>query len=137
MALQLTKKALTPGLRWVEFDKDTKIQIGGIDNPDYKVALERVQRRIQRNDEVFAEGEVGVLPGEKTEYANHCGLLAQFVVKDWDGVQDEQGNPLKFDVDACSSLLEINFDFFLFVLREGSKSTEEINKDLAETLEKQ
>ncbi|WP_407730807.1 hypothetical protein ACJJU9_11655 [Pseudomonas helleri] len=137
MALQLTKKALTPGLRWVEFDKDTKLQIGGIDNPDYRIALERVQRRIQRNDAAFAQGEVGVLPGEKTEHESHCALLAQFVVKDWEGVQDEQGNPLKFDVEACSKLLEVNFDFFLFVLREGSKSTEEISKELVETVEKQ
>lgn len=136
MALKLAEKVVSPGIRWVNFDKDTKIQIDGIDNPDYRIALERVQRRIQRNDAAFAQGEVGVLPGEKTEHESHCALLAQFVIKDWDGVQDASGNPLKFDAEACSKILEVNYDFFLFVLREGSKSAEEISKELAETVEK-
>ncbi|KMN06749.1 hypothetical protein ACTXOX_14925 [Pseudomonas helleri] len=137
MALQLTKKALTPGLRWVEFDKDTKIQLEGLGNPEYQVALERVRRRTQRNDAIFEQGEVGVLPGEKTEHQNHCALLAQFIVRDWDGVQDDKGNPLKFDVGACAELLDSNIDFFLFVIGEGSKSSEVANEEIAETTEKQ
>jgi hypothetical protein len=137
MALTLSKKAPVSDLRWAKFDKDTKIQLGGIDNPEYLIALERVRRRIQRNDARFEEGEIGVVPGEKTEHQSHCSLLAQFVVKDWDGVQDDQGNPLKFDVGACTELLESNIDFFLFVLKEGSKSTVEASKELAETVEKQ
>ena len=60
-----------------------------------------------------------------------------FIVKDWDGVQDDQGNPLKFTAGACTELLEANIDFFLFVLQEGSKSTIEAGTELAETVEKQ
>lgn len=137
MALKLSKKAPVSNLRWANFDKDTKIQLGGIDNQEYLIALERVRRRIQRNDASFAQGEIGVIAGEKTEHESHCALLAQFIVKDWDGVQDDQDNPLKFDVGVCTELLESNIDFFLFVLQEGSKSTVEAGKELAETVEKQ
>ena len=137
MALKLSKKAPVTDLRWAKFDKDTKIQLGGIDNPDYLIALERVRRRIQRNDASFAQGEIGVVAGEMTEHQSHCALLAQFIVKDWDGVQDDEGNPLKFDVDVCTELLEANIDFFLFVLKEGSKSTVDAGTELAETVEKQ
>lgn len=137
MALTLSKKAPVSNLRWAKFDEDTKIQLGGIDNPEYLIALERVRRRIQRNDASFAQGEIGVFAGEKTEHQSHCALLAQFIVKDWDGVQDDQGNPLKFTASACTELLEANIDFFLFVLKEGSKSTIEAGTELAETVEKQ
>jgi len=137
MALKMSKKAPTANLRWAKFDDDTKIQLGGIDNPEYLIALERVRRRIQRNDASFAQGEIGVVAGEMTEHQSHCALLAQFIVKDWDGVQDDQGNPLKFTTGACTELLEANIDFFLFVLQEGSKSTIEAGTELAETVEKQ
>lgn len=137
MALKLSKKAPVTNLRWAKFDKDTKIQLCGIDNPEYLIALERVRRRIQRNDASFAQGDIGVFDGEKTEHDSHCALLAQFVIKDWDGVQDDQGNPLKFDAAVCEELLVANIDFFLFVLRESSKSTIEAGTELAETVEKQ
>lgn len=137
MALKLSKKAPVTNLRWAKFDEETKIQLGGIDNPEYLIALERVRRRIQRNDASFAQGEIGVVAGEKTEHQSHCALLAQFIVKDWAGVQDDQGNPLKFDVGVCTELLEANIEFFLFVLQEGSKSTIEAGAELAETVEKQ
>jgi hypothetical protein len=137
MALKLSKKAPVTDLRWAKFEEETKIQLGGIDNPDYLIALERVRRRIQRNDDSFAQGEIGVVAGEKTEHQSHCALLAQFIVKDWDGVQDDQGNPLKFTADACAELLEANIDFFLFVLQQGSKSTIDAGKELDETVEKQ
>ncbi|WP_047711306.1 hypothetical protein [Pseudomonas lactis] len=137
MALTLSKKAPVSDLRWAKFDEETKIQLGGIDNPEYLVALERVRRRIQRNDASFAQGEIGVIAGEMTEHQSHCALLAHYVVKDWDGVQDDQGNPLKFDVGACAKLLESSIEFFLFVLKEASKSTIEAGAELAETVEKQ
>ncbi|MGY2158567.1 hypothetical protein [Pseudomonas tolaasii] len=137
MALKLSKKAPVTNLRWAKFDNDTKIQLGGIDNPEYLIALERVRRRIQRNDASFAQGEIGVVAGEMTEHQSHCALLAQFIVKDWEGVQDDQGNPLKFTAGACTELLEANIDFFLFVLQEGSKSTIDAGTELAETVEKQ
>lgn len=137
MALTLSKKAPVSDLRWAKFDEETKIHLGGIDNPEYLVALERVRRRIQRNDASFAQGEIGVVAGEMTEHQSHCALLAQYIVKDWDGVQDDQGNPLKFTTSACTELLEANIDFFLFVLQEGSKSTIEVGIELAETVEKQ
>jgi len=137
MALKLTKKELTPGLRWVEFDKETKIQIEGLGNSEYQVGLERVRRRTQRNDAIFEQGEVGVLEGEKTEHQNHCALLAQFIVKDWSGVLDEDGNPLKFNAGVCAELLDSNIDFFLFVIRQGSKANEVASAEIAETVEKQ
>lgn len=137
MALQLNKKAqLSIDTRWAEFDKDTKVLLAGIDSPEYQVGLERSRRRIQRNDALFNEGQIGVVAGEKTEYQNHCMLLATFIVKGWAGVLDEQGNPLEFAAEVAAELLESNVDFFLFVLREAGRAAADINAELADTVKK-
>jgi hypothetical protein len=40
MALQMgKKKPAVTGERWASFDKDTKVLLAGIDNPEYQVAL--------------------------------------------------------------------------------------------------
>lgn len=137
MALQLTKKDQAPaGARWVEFDKDTKVLLAGIDNAEYQVGLERMRRRIARNDARFEEGQVGVVAGELTEHQNHAMLLAHFIVKDWSGVLDADGNPLKYSPSVAAELLENSLDFFLFVLRGGSSVATESAEELKDTVGK-
>lgn len=137
MALQLTKKdQTTAGARWVEFDKDTKVLLAGIDNAEYQVGLERMRRRIARNDARFEEGQVGVVSGELTEHQNHAMLLAHFIVKDWSGVLDADGNPLKYGPSVAAELLENSLEFFLFVLRGGSSVATESAEELKDTVGK-
>ena len=137
MALQLTKKdQAAAGARWVEFDKDTKVLLAGIDNAEYQVGLERMRRRIARNDARFEEGQVGVVAGELTEHQNHAMLLAHFIVKDWSGVLDAEGNPLKYGPSVAAELLENSLEFFLFVLRGGSSVATESAEELKDTVGK-
>ena len=137
MALQLTKKDPAPsGARWVEFDKDTKVLLAGIDNAEYQVGLERMRRRIARNDARFDEGQVGVVAGELTEHQNHAMLLAHFIVKDWSGVLDAEGNPLKYSPSVAAQLLDNSIEFFLFVLRGGSGVATESAEELKDTVGK-
>ncbi|SDQ68685.1 hypothetical protein SAMN05216487_3276 [Pseudomonas sp. UC 17F4] len=137
MALQLTaKNQPAVGERWVEFDKDTKILLAGIDNAEYQVGLERMRRRIARNDARFEEGQVGVVAGELTEHQNHAMLLSHFIVKDWSGVLDAQGNPIKYSPAVASELLESNIEFFVFVLREGAAAATDTAQERAETVGK-
>lgn len=137
MALQLTKKDQAPaGARWVEFDKETKVLLAGIDNAEYQVGLERMRRRITRNDARFEEGQVGVIAGELTEHQNHAMLMSHFIVKDWSGVLDADGNPLKYSPPVAAELLDSNVDFFLFVLRHSASIATEAAEDLAETVKK-
>lgn len=137
MALQLTKKdQAAAGARWVEFDKDTKVLLAGIDNAEYQVGLERMRRRIARNDARFEEGQVGVVAGELTEHQNHAMLMSHFIVKDWSGVLDAEGNPLKYSPPVAAQLLDHNVDFFLFVLRHSASVATEAAEELAETVKK-
>lgn len=137
MALKMSKKdSPSTGAKWAKFDEETKILLVGIDNGEYQVALERMRRRIQRNDSRFEEGDVGVIAGEKTEHQNHCMLLSHFIVKDWDGVLDAEENPLKFTQAAAEELLEGNIEFFVFVLREAAKVAAEAQEELTETVGK-
>ena len=137
MALKLKKKdPVQTGAKWVEFDADTKVLLAGTDNIEYRVALERHNRRVQRNDSRFGEGQVGVVEGELTDLQNHAMLLAHFIVKDWKGVQDDEGCELKYSTDVAAELLESNVDFLLFVLQGGTKVAAESEKELDETMGK-
>lgn len=137
MALRMTKKDQTvTETRWVDYDAETKVQLARIDNPAYTVALERERRKLRNADAQFAIGAVGVIDGETTEHKTQCKLLSQFVVKDWEGVQDENGNPLKYSAEAAEHLLDTHLEFFMFTLREASNTTIEALKAMAETVGK-
>jgi len=136
MALKMKKKEVSTEAVWVPFDEDTKIQLVGSDQPEYQLALERARRRLRNNDARFEEGVVGVLTGEKTESETQAMLLSHFVVKDWEGVQDEDGNKLNFTPDAAAEIMLAEPAFFLFVLRESAKIAAEARGELEETVEK-
>ena|ERR1700712_4164104 len=137
MALQLKKKSAVIGVtKWFDFDKETKVELAGIDTPEYQIALERMRRRLRNNDAKFEEGSVGVVAGEKTEHENHCMLLSHFIVKDWDGAQDEDGNPIKYTPAIGAKMLEGDVDFFIFCLKSAAEFTAESKGELAETVEK-
>lgn len=137
MALRMTKKdQYTAETRWVKYDDETKVLLARIDNPEYAVALERERRKLRNADARFEPGKVGVVPGETTEHETQCKLLSQFIVKDWTGALDENGNPLPYSPEAGEQLLNTYLDFFLFVLREAANSTIEAQKALAETVGK-
>ncbi|WP_341959179.1 hypothetical protein [Pseudomonas sp. RC10] len=137
MALQLKKQSAPVGTtKWFDYDEDTKVEVAGIDNPDYQIGLERMRRRLRKNDERFNEGTVGVVDGEKTEHQNHCLLLAHFIVKGWEGAQDESGNPIKYTPTIGAQMLEGDVDFFIFTLRSAAEFTAESKEDLEETVGK-
>ena len=137
MALRLTKKDQnTAETKWVDYDDDTKVLLARIDNPEYAVALERERRKLRNADAQFGTGVVGVIDGEKTETQTQYKLLSQFIVKDWAGVQDADGNPLPYTPEVGEQMLDANFGFFMFVLREASASALEAQKALAETVGK-
>lgn len=122
MALKLKKidTSKNAEARWEEFDADTKILLIPLDNQQYQIALERMRRRLARNDAQFGQEAVGVIEGEKTEHDNHCLLLASFIVQDWQGAQDENGKPLAYSENTCAEMLRGDSDFFYFVLRRAA-----------------
>lgn len=136
MALQLKKTPKSADSKWVEFDEDTKILLVGTDNPAYQVALERARRRLRNNDSRFGEGDVGIVDGEKTENETQAMLLGNFIVKDWSGVLDEEGNTLNYEPQIAADIMLADPAFFLFVLKEAGKIADEAKKELVETVGK-
>ena len=138
MALRLTKKDQnTLESKWVDYDADTKVLLARIDNPAYAVALERERRKLRNADAQFGVGVVGAIEGETTEHQTQYKLLSQFIVKDWAGVLDDEGNPLPYSPAVGEQMLDTSLDFFMFVLREASASALEAQQALAETVGKQ
>lgn len=137
MALIVSKQPTsTTTERWEDYDDDTKVLLRGLDNDEYKVALERARRRLHARDAKFAEFEVGVVPGEESEHAIQCKLLGEFVVRDWKGVQDEKENNLAYSPEAGANALRGNIEFFLWVLRTSGEIAAEARMEKEETLGK-
>lgn len=136
MALKLRKQPLNTEAKWFEFDEETKVQLIGINNPGYQTVLERAQRRINRNDAKFEQGQIGLVEGEKSAHESHCMILAQFIVQDWDGVVDEDGNKVAFSNEVATELLSGNIEFFMWVISKASELAAEGKADLEETVEK-
>ncbi|CAG8863156.1 hypothetical protein PS627_00092 [Pseudomonas fluorescens] len=134
--MALKKKKSNPAksfeARWEDYDNETKVLLMPLDNEQYQIALERMRRRLARNDEKFVEGTVGVVEGEKTEHENHCMLLGQFILKDWQGAQDENGNPLKYSELEAGEVLKGDVDFFLFVIKKAAAIADENKQELEE-----
>lgn len=135
MAFQLKKQVKHTDAKWVESD-GSKLLIASIDNPKYQVGLQRLRREIQRHDARFAMGEAGVIEGEKTEYEGQCYLLANHVIRDWDGVKDEDGNPLPFSAQNAEALLAGNAEAFIFVLKSAQDYAAELHEELGEIVGK-
>lgn len=137
MALIITKKdPVAVGERWKDFDSETKILIAGIDNKQYQLGLERLRRRIRANDAQFEQGAIGLVEGETTEHEGQCLLLSQYVVRDWTGVVDGEGNPVKYSPEAACALLQNQVAFFLFVLKSATEVTASKAGEIEETLKK-
>ncbi|MFJ3486574.1 hypothetical protein ACIPL1_24695 [Pseudomonas sp. NPDC090202] len=137
MALKLKPQATQKtDAVWFDYDDETKVQLVGIDHQEYQVAIERLRRRLRNNDARFEEGRVGIVDGEKTEHQNQCLLLASFILKDWSGALDADGNPLKYNQVIAAQMLEGDVDFFLFVLQKAGELAQQQREELAETLGK-
>ena len=139
MALKLKKTDTSKSgeARWEKFDEDTQVLLMPLDNQQYQIALERMRRRLDRNDAQFGEGSVGVIAGEKSEHDNHCMLLAQFILQDWQGAQDEDGNPLKYSEAIATEMLRGDTDFFVFVIKRAAAIAADNKKEQEEIKGKQ
>lgn len=139
MALKLKKVGSTKSAeaRWEDFDADTKVLLMPLDNEQYQVALERMRRRLARNDAQFGEGRIGVIEGERTEHDSHCMLLAQFIIRDWQGAQDENGKPLVYSETVGADMLRGDIDFFLFAIRRAAAIAADNKKEQDEIKGKQ
>ncbi|PHX25802.1 hypothetical protein AO278_22615 [Pseudomonas syringae pv. syringae] len=138
MALKLkNKEVVDTAAKWFDFDADTKVQLVSLDNTEYQIAMERMRRRVARNDAQFQEGDIGIIQGEKTEYVNHCLAIASFLLKDWTGAVDDEGNEVRYTAQVGAQMLEDNVELFMFVLKHSGELATSKKEEQVETLEKQ
>lgn len=137
MALKLkNKEVVDTAAKWFDFDADTKVLLVSLDNTEYQIAMERMRRRVARNDAQFQEGDIGIIQGEKTEYVNHCLAIASFLLKDWTGAVDGDGNEIKYTAQVGAQMLDDNVELFMFVLKHSGELAISKKEEQVETLEK-
>lgn len=76
------------------------------------------------------------MPGENTEHGIQCRLMGKFIVRDWKGVPDENGNNVKYSEGKAAALLESNVDFFLWTIKKAGEIAAEALAERGELLGK-
>lgn len=138
MGIKLSSKPVkNTEAKWFDYDEDTKVQLMSIDNPEYQIAMARLRRALNRNDATFQQGEIGIIEGEKTEHESLCLMLATYILKDWTGAEDADGNPLKYTPENGHAVLMGDTDLFLFIVKQANEYSAESKAELAESVGKQ
>lgn len=91
---------------WVEFDGfKVKIARAGGSNQAYLKALERETKPYRR---AIQNGSISLEIADKIVQK----VYAETVVKGWEGITDEQGNPMAFSKETCAEVFEALPEFF-------------------------
>ena len=121
---------------WFDFDKEGNIsfKIAPLDNDKYAVAFDKYRRHIMNQDN--SNLDLDVKDGEMSEAQVQCYLFAHYVLKDWKGITDENGEAMPFNPDMAYQLLKGNTDVFLFLFEKANESTVAAQKSKEEIAKK-
>ena len=89
---------------WVNLGDDLKVKIARANNPTHSKATERLIKPFRR--QVLNN----TLPQEK-QVEITVKAMATGIVKDWEGLEDDDGKTIDYSVDSCVELLTDYKDF--------------------------
>lgn len=137
MTLSLANSDLVAsGVRWFNFDENTRVKVAGIDENKYQIARDRARRLITQSDARQSLQNISVSDEDTTEFDVQCQLMAKFLIRDWDGVVNEDGSAAEFSADAAEKLLKSNAAFFAWVLEKSTVVAIEKKADVAQIKKK-
>lgn len=116
MALKVAKVekdtvANTP-LTWVSWEHGASFEIYGINNPLYRLAVDRLDIRITQED-LLNLNEAS--PTVNTQ----IGIVGKYLVNDWQGVTDEDGEALELNPENFENLILNYPDLFGWILKQS------------------
>ncbi|WP_345873051.1 hypothetical protein [Shewanella algae] len=121
MTLSLANSDLVAsGVRWFNFDETTRVKVAGIDENKYQIAVDRARRLITQSDARQSLHNISVSDADTTEFDVQCQLMAKFLIRDWDGVVNEDGSEAEFSAEAAEKLLKSNAAFFAWVVEKST-----------------
>ncbi|MBO2700774.1 hypothetical protein [Shewanella algae] len=137
MTLSLANSDLVAsGIRWFNFDETTRVKVAGIDENKYQIAVDRARRLITQSDARQSLHNISVSDADTTEFDVQCQLMAKFLIRDWDGVVNEDGSEAEFSAEAAEKLLKSNAAFFAWVLEKSTVVAIEKKADVAQIKKK-
>lgn len=137
MTLSLANSDLVAsGVRWFNFDETTRVKVAGIDENKYQIAVDRARRLITQSDSRQSLHNISVSDADTTEFDVQCQLMAKFLIRDWDGVVNEDGSEAEFSAEAAEKLLKSNAAFFAWVLEKSTVVAIEKKADVAQIKKK-
>lgn len=149
MALVIGKKQAANGIdsQWREYtDKDgkvlAKVQIRGNGYKPYQQAIDRIARYGAKLDRLVSGGlTADVLnaadENSLSEMEAHCLIVAQHLIVDWSGIEDENGDAVPYSVEAADTLLQQNAGLWVWLIGQAKNIQLSANAQVDETVKKQ
>ncbi|MCQ9618398.1 hypothetical protein L1889_18330 [Paenalcaligenes niemegkensis] len=125
------------GERWEDYQDDISFKIGGIDDENYQIALERARRLISREDAAQSLHSITATTNDRREHDIQCQLLGHYIVRDWKGeILDDNDRFVPYSPEAAAKLLKANVELFAWVVTQATKVAVDKNAEVAETVGK-
>lgn len=112
------KQGMRDGV-WVDYDEDTSFKLAFLGDPlvarlvDFQ-ATDLPTPEDEDEPEVFVEKLEAIIEERADSIANH-------LLKGWKGVEDVDGNPVEFTVEAAKAVLSEDQAFMTWVINEAVK----------------
>lgn len=112
------KKGMRDGV-WVDYDEDTSFKLAFLGDPlvarlvDFQ-ATDLPTPEDEDEPEVFVEKLEAIIEERADSIANH-------LLKGWKGVEDVDGKPVEFTVEAAKAVLSEDQTFMTWVINEAVK----------------
>ena len=115
--------------KWHTFDEEgnIKFKIKPLDNDQYQIAFEKYRRHVNSQDHKTLNLDVS--DNDMSEAQVQCKLFAKYIIVDWQGITDENGNDAPYNEDMAYQLLKGNTDVFLFVFKKANEDTKAVQEN--------
>lgn len=101
----LAAKPVEHGEEWREYQPGVKLLIRGLGHRIVRVGLEIHQGRNQSVLARYDAGDISALNDAAPQQEQSVRMLAELVIADWEGFQDEDGEELPYSVDTAKAVL--------------------------------
>ena len=135
----------TDGRKWIEVnladDESFKLLVGSTYSSEFRSGQAAIARQINAvsSNEMIGSKDFSIEKSSKTGLVDndmYVELVARCLVFDWNGVVDDDNNPVPYDAETCVKILRSSSDIFMQVIRTGNEIASDKAEQVADTVEK-
>jgi len=123
-----------PKAQWKKFNDLVSFKVEPLDNDSYQIGFNKYVRYLKAQDNKVLN--LDVAENEMSEASVQCELFAKYILTDWKGITDEDGEEVEYSIDMAFQMLKSNTDVFLFVFEASNNLEADVNEEKNSTVKK-